>query len=235
MSTKTVDPDEGSSNARELAVLFCDRLTQIIDRRPDVIRKGRGRINDFAAAFDIHYTTAYRLLNSESLPSCALLCSIADKFQVTESWLLGRGHDDVDVMLDESPVKIHILKPRSTESDLYATIPPSELPPGFDSSKLVYTRVFSENGEEEDVIVKMTAEPHEGKVHLIFDPQIDNTYLRRINVLPSRGELLCCTLDTGAMVTLKAADVVFGGKDGGKKLRIVGPVMARIRFGFRGD
>lgn len=229
------DTDEVDPITQILIVTFCDRLTQIIDRRPDVVRKGRGRVNDFAAKFNIHYTTAHRLLEGKSLPSATLLCAIADKFEISESWLLGRGEPDVDVLLDKSSAKIQIFKPRSSEGKLFATIPISELPAGFDSSKLIYTRTVTERGREEDVIVKLMAEPSEGKVHLIYNPVDDSTYLRRINVLASKGDLLCFSVDTGATETLKAKDVVFGSLNVAKKLSVVGPVVARIRFGFKGD
>lgn len=230
------DPETDSTVTSELAVIFCDRLTQIIDRRPDVIRKGRGRVNDFADKFQIHYTTAHRLLNGESLPAAALLCQIADTFEVTESWLLGRGAHDVDQMVDEAMVKIKIFKPRSPDSNLYATIPSTEIPQGTDSSTLLYTRTDSDGGTE-DVVVKMMAEPSDGKVHLVYDPANEKTYLRRITVMPGHeGELLCFSLGTGATERLSLKNLVFGVIDGAeKKLSIVGPIVARVVYKFKGD
>ncbi len=231
---KTKD-NEAILVSKELTVIFCDRLNQIIDRRPDIIRIGRGRTNDFAAKFDIHYTTAHRLLHGLSLPAATLLCNIAETFGVTESWLLGRGAPDVDEMLDESFVKLHIFKPRSSENNLFILFPTSELPAGFDSAALLYTRTATEKGEEEDVLVQQVAEPQEGKVHLIYNPEIENTYMRRINVIPTRGELLCFSLETGIMETMKMSDVVFGQTKGATKMSIVGPVIARVKLGFKGD
>lgn len=221
--------------SKELTVIFCDRLNQIIDRRPDIIRIGRGRTNDFAAKFDIHYTTAHRLLHGLSLPAATLLCNIAETFGVTESWLLGRGAPDVDEMLDESFMKVHIFKPRSSEDNLFILFPSSELPSGVDTAKLIYTRVATEKGDQEGVLVQQVAEAQEGKVHLIYNPEFDNTYLRRINVIPTRGELLCFSLDSGTMETMKMSDVVFGQGKGAKKTSIMGPVIARVKFGFKGD
>lgn len=236
MTTALPDPDSENSVGAELTVIFCDRLTQIIDRRPDVIRKGRGRVNDFADKFGIHYTTAHRLLHGESLPSAVLLCQIADTFEVTESWLLGRGAHDVDEMVDEAMVKIKIFKPRSPDSNLYATIPSTELPQGMDSSTLLYTRTVSDAGPE-DVVVKMMAEPSDGQVHLIYDPANEKTYLRRLNVMPGHeGELLCFSLGTGATERLSTKNIVFGAIDGtDKKLSIVGPIVARVVYKFKGD
>lgn len=225
--------------------IFCDRLTQIIDRRHDVIRSGRGRTNDFASKFGMHYTTAHRLLNGESLPPAEVLCQLADAFDVTESWLLGRGANDVDDLLDNSATKIHIFNPRSDATDQFATIPTSELPAGFDSSKLIFNKTTTELGEDVSVIVKLTAEAQEGRVHLLFDPENSKTYLRRINVVPSRSELWCMGTDTGLSETLKIENVEFGNlqkrdpKDksqrGSGRVVILGPVIARIAFGFKGD
>ncbi|ABD71957.1 hypothetical protein Rfer_4270 (plasmid) [Rhodoferax ferrireducens T118] len=231
---KTIKSEENLVS-KELTVIFCDRLNQIIDRRPEIIRVGRGRTNDFAAKFVIHYTTAHRLLHGLSLPSATLLCNIAETFGVTESWLLGRGAPDVDEMLDDSFVKLHIFKPRSPENNLFILFPASELPPGTDSATLLYTRTVTEKGEDEGVVVQQVAAPQEGKVHLIYNPEFDNTYLRRINVIHTRGELLCFSLETGTMETMKMSDVVFGQSKGATKTSIIGPVIARVKTGFKGD
>lgn len=237
LKTDTADTgvDADDSMQRELAVIFCDRLTQIIDRRPDVIRAGRGRTNDFAVKFDIHYTTAHRLLHEESLPPAALLCKIADTFDVTESWLLGRGETDVDKLIDESSVKIHIFTPRTSSPPQYATIPSSELPALFDSSKLIFNRTTTEYGEEVSVVVKLTAEAHEGKVHLLYDPINARTYLRRINIIHSRGELLCVSTKNGVTETLKIDSLDFGQLENATKTCVLGPVVAHIAYSFKGD
>jgi hypothetical protein len=227
--------DADSSMQRELAVVFCDRLTQIIDRRPDVIRAGRGRTNDFAVKFDIHYTTAHRLLHEESLPPAALLCKIADTFDVTESWLLGRGESDVDTLVSDSAVKIHIFSPRSSSPPQFASMPASELPAGFDSARLIFNRTTTEFGSEVSVVVKLTAEAHEGKVHLLYDPVNARTYLRRINIIHSRNELLCVSTKNGTTETLKIEDLHFGDIESTTKTSVLGPVVAHIAYSFKGD
>lgn len=235
MGAESLEAGDGSPVSTELTGIFSDRLNQIIDLRPGDIRPGRSRTNDFAAKFNIHYNTAHRLLHGKILPSVELLYSIAGAFDVSESWLLGRGARNVKDMRGESLVKIPIFRPRSSRSAPFATIPADELPRDFDSTKLLYSRTRTERGDVEDVIVRLMDEPQEGKVHLIYDPKIDDTYLRRINVIAARGELLCFTLETAAMETVKISDVVVGGKGGTNMLSILGPVVARIKFGFKGD
>jgi transcriptional regulator with XRE-family HTH domain len=234
-----------SKGDKALIAVFTDRLTQIIDRRQDVIRSGRGRTNDFAVKFGMHYTTANRLLKGESLPPADVLCQIAEAFDVTESWLLGRNSYDVDELLDNGSTRIHIFNPRSESSDKFLTIPTTELPMGFDSSKLVFNKTTTELGEDVSVIVKLTAEVQEGRVHLLYDPKNAKTYLRRINIVPSQGALFCFGTDTGLSETLKIENVEFGNlskrddqsidESKSYKVVILGPVVARIAFGFKGD
>lgn len=237
MGVESLEAGGGSPVSTETALtgIFSDRLNQIINLRPGGIRPGRSRTNDFAAKFNIHYNTAHRLLHGKILPSVALLCSIAEAFDVSESWLLGRGARNVEDMRGESLVKIPIFKPRSAGSAAFATIPAGELPRDFDSTKLLYARTRTERGDVEDVIVRLMDEPQEGKVHLIYDPKIEDTYLRRINVIRARRELLCFTLETAAMETLRISDIVVGKESDTNQLSILGPVVARIKFAFKGD
>jgi transcriptional regulator with XRE-family HTH domain len=230
------DPAEQDSiDNKVLLVVFCDRLNQIIDRRIDVIRSGRGRINDFKDKLGIHYTTAHRLLSGDALPNVALLHKIAKIFDVTEHWLLGGGASDIDAQVEMSGVKIHLFRPRSPDSEQTITVPVELFPEGFDSAQLVWNSTVSGVGDPQEVVVKKTAEPAEGRVHLLYDPVTERTFLRRINVVPSTAELLCFSLETGAVERIKTTEVVFGQTTKAEKLSIVGPVVARVTFGFKGD
>ncbi len=235
MGAESLEAGDESTVSSDLMAIFSERLNQAIDLHPEIIRPGRRRTNDFAAKFDIHYNTALRLLHGKILPSVVVLRSIADALDVTESWLLGRAVTNLKAMHDEPVVSIPIFKPRSSGNATCATIPAGELPPDFDATKLLYTRTRTERGDVEDVIVRLMDEPQEGRVHLIYDPKIEETYLRRINVIPARGELLCFTLETAAMETMRISDVVVGQKSETNKLSILGPVVARIKFAFKGD
>lgn len=235
METVTLESAEGNTAAKARTATFCDRLNHIIKMRPDVVRPGRSRTNDFASKFNIHYATANKLLNGKIDPSLALAWSIADAFDVSLNWLCGEGSRDVNEMRNESLVKILIFKTRSSEEQAFALVPAGELPRGFDSTNLVYAQTRTEKGDIENVIFKLITVPQEGKVHLIFDPKTKDTYLRRINVMPDRDELLCFTLETGAIETVKFSKAVFGQMSDAEKLCILGPVVARIKFGFKGD
>lgn len=234
---KPVKPGKAEKPDGDLVriTVFCDRLNQICDRRPSVIRSGRGRVGDIAAKFGIHYTSAYRLLNALGLPNCELLWKMADEFDVSESWLLGRGPSNVDDLLDKSPVQIHVFNPRSSEVGNFATVPAGLLPVGFDSSKLIYSRVITETGHDEDVLVRLTAEPQEGKVHLFFDPSNDHTHLRRVNIDFAKRQLMCSTTETAQISMIPQDSVVYGQTQDAKKLSILGPVVARVVYGFKGD
>ena len=129
-----------------LKVIFSDRLTQILDRRPDVIRQGQGRVMDLAAKFDIQYTTAYRLIGGKALPNCALLCKLAEAFDTTESWLLGRGPADVDEMIASEGLRIEVFAPQSGAPKWYIGLHESILPAGLDTAKLMFCSVDSANG-----------------------------------------------------------------------------------------
>lgn len=224
-------PDDPNNEAEKvLRAIFADRLTQIIDRRVDVIRKGRGRIGDFADKFQIHYTTAFRLMNGTSLPGAVLLCQIADAFDVTESWLLGRGVADIDKMIDEGFIKIHLFSPRGNDaSDTCLTVPASIVPSGLDSAKLLYVKVAANDGLQDDaVIIKVTPEAQDGKIHLIYDPADDTTVLRQISVHQAKGKISAICLKDGSPTVYDIKDLVFGETKDASKLSIVGPVALRI-------
>lgn len=220
---------------QELMNIFSDRLTRILDQRPDVVMPGRSRTNDFAAKFNIHYATAHRLLNAKSLPSVDLLCSIAQTLGVTESWLLGRGDDRLVNPPTGSVVQIEVYNPTALNEAAFITIPSEVLPPNFDTRDLLVARARTELGDWEYVIARLNNAPQEGRVHLLYDPANGITYLRRINLIQNRGELLCATLETAAMETVKLSDVVIGDKHATSTLSILGPVVARLKFGFKGD
>lgn len=217
----------------QLRAIFADRLTQVIDRRVDVIRKGRGRINDFADKFKIHYTTAFRLMNGITLPGCVLLCEIAEAFDVTESWLLGRGVDDIDRMIESEYIKIHLFAPRTNEANEQClTVPVSVVPAGTDSSKLIYVKVASVDGLRDDaVVIKVTPEAQDGKVHLLYDPADDTTFLRQITVHNAKGKISAISLKDGSPAVYDMKDLVFGETKNVGYLSIIGPIVARIACG----
>lgn len=220
-----------------LTTVVCERLNMIIDKRTDVIQPGKSRIPAFALVVDVHYNTANRLLKGEILPSAVHLCRIAKEFGVTESWLLGRGEID-DYNGNDSPFyKVQIFDPNVTQNEHFITIPIGQLPLGLSSDKLVFTQTQTEMGETENVVVKLSNNAHDGKVHLIYDSTIAarKTYMRRINVIEGRDELVCFTLETGQVEIHKFKDVVFGLMNGTDKLSIMGPVLARIQLTFKGD
>ena len=220
---------------KALLVVFSDRLTQIVDRRPDIIKTGKGRISDFALKFDIHYTTAYRLFCAKGLPNAALLVDIANTFDVSESWLLGREAADIDDYLAESRLKIAIFSPRSNDPDLFLSLPTSEIPAGLDSSQLLFAKGLADLGPQTRVLVKVAAEPHDGRVHLIYDPKNHTTFLRRVTVLPASRQLAMCGMHNPTQDIVALTKVVFGKTNDAKKLSVVGPVLARLIFGFKGD
>lgn len=234
MTTALLAKEDGTIFSNDLTRTFCDRLNQLIDRRPDVIRTGRGKVVDFASKFDIHYTTAHRLIHAESLPSATLLLKIADTFDVSESWLLGRGSREIEDMLGEALTRISIFNPREPELSRFIGLPAGVIPSEMDTSTLIYTRT-GVDAQDDHVLVKTTAEPIDGRVHLVYDPATKITYLRRISVMLGRDELLCFSLGNGQTETLKNADIVFGQTNEAQKLSIVGPVVARVSFGFKGD
>lgn len=218
-----------------LTAVVCKRLNHIVDRRPDVVQAGRSRVTDFAAKVGVHYNTANRLLRGEILPSAVHLCRIAKEFEVSESWLLGRGSLTAYDAQDESLVKIHVFNPHGSGIDQFATVPAGLLPRELNAAQLLFARTRSAKGNLENVIVKLMAHAHEDEVHLVYDPTTGDTSLRRINIISTRNELLCLTLETGLMKTLKISDVVLGEPCSTSKPCILGPVVARIKFGFGSD
>lgn len=230
MTGAVLNDNEDTIASVDLIRVFSDRLNKMIDRRPDIIRRGHGKVVDFAAKFSIHYTTAHRLINAENLPSSQLLVKIADVFDVSESWLLGRGSRDVE---DESLTRINVFNPRQPDPKLYIGLPDGVIPAGIDTSALIYNRVGVDGGD--CVIVKIMAEPVDGSVHLVYDHKSKITYLRRISVMLGRNELLCFNLDNGQTETLKNENIVFGQTQDAQKLSVVGQVVARVSFGFKDD
>ena len=226
---------EDASVFDALAAIVCGRLNQIVDRRPDVVQAGRSRVTAFAAKIGVHYNTANRLLKGDILPSAVHLCRIAKEFEVSESWLLGRGSLTAYDAHEESLVKIHMFNPNAPEIDQFATVPVGLLPRGLNAARLLFARTRTAKGTFENVIVKLMADPQEDEVHLVYDPATGDTSLRRINVISTRNELLCLTLETGLMKTLKFSDVVLGEPCSTSKPSILGPVVARIKFGFGSD
>lgn len=225
-----------TQHEQRLTVLFTDRLTQALDRRSDVIRAGRGRVGDFARYFDIHYTTAQRLLAGESLPPVALLAKITAALQVPSTWLLGEDDNyDIDQTLEKSIVKVWRYSPAdASHLQVHIDVPIPELPQGFDSSRLVYARAVGKNSVTHTIIAKVLLEPVNDVIHLVYYPKSNYVCLRRVQVMPSLGKVYIHPGDGGDSEVFKMDKLAFGevSADTGGKVCIVGPVVASLHFGI---
>lgn len=232
----TIETLEGEqSTPSQLVKIFGERLNVIVDRHPDKVTPGRPRVNAFAKLFEIHYSTADRLLACEGLPSVTLLARIAQTFNTTESWLLGRNTEDQSTSSPYPSVQIRNFSELPEGLVPFGMIAQEIFPPGFDSSNLLFTRVREEGESDEDVIVKVSTKPENGKVHLFHDPVTARRFLRRVTFLPEKKEYLCGTLKTGNITIVKFENVLLGEPESDSKLCIVGPVVARIKYFFKGD
>jgi transcriptional regulator with XRE-family HTH domain len=215
-----------------LLIVFADRLNQVIDRRPDVCRKGRGRVGDFAERFGLHYTTAHRLLNGASLPTAQLLLEIGKAFDVSLDWLMGIGREDVDQQLEDQPLSIEVFDPRSNRVDVI-WLPLNLLPVGLDSSKLlaaVVTTGLMGGSYKELALVRVMPEIADGAVHLVYDPAKDRNVLLRLYLNLSQNKITAMANPSGMVETIDADSVVFGQTHGAKSLSIVGPVIGSLSF-----
>lgn len=213
-------------------VVFADRLTQLVDRRPDLFRKGQGRIKDFANRYKLHHTTANKYLAAQAFPDAQLLYAICEDFDASIDWLLGRGPADIDEMLDGTLLNVEIFSPRSNAKETMR-IPPGILPAGADSSKLVGAVVRRAGPNlitSNVVLVKVMSEPQEGANHLLYDPVHERTLTARINVNLQRTKVSVVSSNSGSIETIDYDSVVFGELEGAEKLSIVGPVVGVVSF-----
>ncbi len=219
-------------NETSLLLVFADRLNQVIDRRPDVCRKGRGRVGDFAERFNLHYTTAHRLLNAASFPTAQLLLEIGKAFDVSLDWLMGVGREDIDQLLEDQPLRVEVFDPRSNRADSIF-LPQSLLPAGLDSAKLVAAVVTSGlmGGSYKDLaLVRVMSEVVDGEIHLVYDPKRDRNLLVRLNLGLTQAKITASSEPAGMVEILDANEVVFGQTRGAPALSIVGPVIGSLSF-----
>jgi len=213
-------------------VLFADRLTQLVDRHPDLFRRGQGRIKDFASRYKLHHTTANKILAGQAFPDAQLLYQISDDFQTSIDWLLGRGPSDIDDLLEGELLNVQIFSPRSNAKEVMK-IPASILPAGADTSKLV-AAVVRRSGPNLNtanvVLVKVMSEPQEGANHLLYDPIHERTLTARINVNLQRTKVSVASSNSGSIESIDYESVVFGELEGAEKLSIVGPVVGVVSF-----
>lgn len=213
-------------------VVFADRLTQLVDRHPDLFRKGQGRIKDFATRYRLHHTTANKILAAQAFPDAELLFQIAQDFHTSLDWLMGRGPADIDELLEGALLNVEIFSPRSNAKEVMR-IPPSILPAGADSSKLIGA-VVRRSGPNlitaNVVLVKVMSEPQEGANHLLYDPVHERTLTARINVNLQRTKVSVASSNSGSIETIDYDSVVFGELEGAEKLSIVGPVVGVVSF-----
>lgn len=230
-------PSAGDSLVeKQISTVFTDRLTQILDRRDGVIRGGRGRVGDFARFFDVHYTTAQRLLAGTSLPSVVLLTQIAKALQVPAGWLIGDDDEyDVDQKLEKSVIKICRYSPRDAgHMAVHVPVPMAELPAGFDSSQLVYAKAIGRNGIAHTVVARVLLEPVNDVIHLIYYPKNNFVCLRRVQVMPSVGKVYIHPADGTDSEVFKMDKMAFGdtSAEADGKVCIVGPVVASLNYGI---
>lgn len=221
---------------QRLSTVFTDRLMQTLDRRTDVIKSGRGQVGDFARYFNVHYTTAQRLLSGNSLPSVVLLTKISKALQVSINWLVGEDDDyDIDQKLEKSVARISRYSPRdAAHMQVHALVPISELPQGLDSAQLVYAKAMGRNSLTETIIAKVLLEPVNDVIHLVYYPKTHNVCLRRVQVMPSINTVYLHTADGSDSEKFKFEKLAFGNTstetDG--KVCVVGPVVASLNLGI---
>ena len=219
---------EMDMDSKALTMVFCDRLNQAIDRRPDVIRKGRGRTNDFKDRFGLHYTTAHRLLEGQVLPTAPQLQKFANFFGLPIGWFLGEGEPDVDAEISRSNLKIEIFDPHSSKLK-YLTAPVEDFMTGFDTGRLIMHRLPGHRGDEV-VFVRVQHRMTDGAVHLIHAHEDDTTLLRRLSF--GRGPsdtIMAVSHRTGHASKYLPSECNFGERtDPDKKFTIIGPVVAMI-------
>ena len=225
LKAQPTDPKVRTDEELALQLVFTDRLNQILDKKPGVIRSGRGRLNDFCMLFKVHYTTTHRIFHGQTLPNPLLLRDIADKFEVSIDWLLGRGESDVDAELSTSFVKIKWFDPRSNIANVDIELPIHLFTNDAVSSNLLVTETTTIDRSKQNIIVKITREPEDSSVHLIYDPLNDITYLSRIFIVPMSDSLFFANTITGSMEKIKKSSLVFGAPTTEMKLHVVGPVI----------
>lgn len=217
-------PKVGNTNA--LMAMFCDRLNQAIDRRPDVIRTGRGRTNDFKDRFGLHYTTAHRLLEGEALPNFELLSDMSRFFDLPVGWFYGEGAADIDVQIDQSSLGMELFAPRSNKSKS-AQLPLELFPAGFDSGRLMICRVAGATGQEV-LIVRVSSEARDGEEHVIYFPENDSLEVRRLSLRKGPSDAITAVSPrTGDAYALHPSECQFG-EPSKQKITVIGPVVAKL-------
>jgi hypothetical protein len=215
-----------------LLATFAERLNRVIDHRPDVCRKGRGRVGDFAERFNLHYTTAHRVLHATTFPTPELLLAIRSTFDVSLDWLMGVGGDQPGTNDAQTPLRVDVFDPL-VERPEALWLPPGLLPTSLAGQTLVAAVINGHpmNGPDRDLaLVPVMEQIVDGAVHVIYDPARGRNVLMRLSMSLSHTRVTAISVHSGETEHLDTQQLQFGQTHGALLPSVIGPVVATLTF-----
>ena len=211
---------------------FAERLNRVIDHRPDLCRKGRGRVGDFAEHFHLHYTTAHRVLHAIAFPTPDLLVEIRRTFDVSLDWLMGVGGDEPGASDAQAPVRVDVFDPRSDQPEAI-WLPHGLLPRSLVGTGLVAAVINGHpmTGPDRDLALAPVMEQIvDGAVHVIYDPARGRNLLMRLGMSLSHTRVTATSVHSGETEQLDTRQLQFGQTHGALLPSVIGPVVATLTF-----
>lgn len=206
----------------DLQAVFLDRLNQALNEHTATFPPGRGRVVAFARCFDIHYTTAQRILEKGVLPGTRTLIEIAHALGVTCDWLLGASAgyaprpNTVEVMryapLEAGHMASHFTLP--TDDPAFA---------GNEGRQLVFASATGRFHRQRKVIAVLDGSCADEQVCLIYFPGSCRMELRRVQM--AGPNVFLHTGDGRDSERFVATDLDFGLTHTGGNPCVVGPVL----------
>jgi hypothetical protein len=215
-----------------LLATFAERLNRVMDHRPDLCRKGRGRVGDFAERFHLHYTTAHRVLHATTFPTPELLLDIRRTFDVSLDWLLGMGGDEPVTNDAGTPLRVDVFDPRADRPEAL-WLQPSLLPASLSGTTLVAAVINAHpmKGPDRDLaLVPVMEQIVDGAVHVIYDPARGRNVLMRLNMSLSHTRVTAVSVHSGETEHLDTQQLQFGQTHGALLPSVIGPVVATLAF-----